>query len=55
MIRNEILREELQIFNLNGKLKETRIKWNGNLDRMEENRLPLKAGTYGIKQKEGER
>lgn len=22
---------------------------------MEENRLPLKAGTYGIKQKEGER
>ena len=44
-----MIEEELQIFNSNEKIQENGIKWNENLERMEENRVPLKARIYKAK------
>ena len=48
-IRDRI--RELHRFNLNEKIKENRIKRNKYLERMEENRLPLKPRMYKAKER----
>jgi hypothetical protein len=38
--RNEDIREELQIIDINSRIKNYQIKWFQSLDRMEQNRIP---------------
>ena len=49
-IRIKIIRKELKIFNL--KQKKKRKERNNHLERMEENRLPLKARCIKLKEEE---
>ena len=39
-IRNENIREELKIYNLNERIEENREKWKEHLNRMENERIP---------------
>lgn len=48
-IKNEDIRNELHIGNLNSLLKENRANWKEHLDRMKNERLPLKAFKYHCK------
>jgi hypothetical protein len=38
--RNEDIREELQIIDINSRIKNYKIKWLQNFERMEQNRIP---------------
>jgi hypothetical protein len=38
--RNEVIREELQIIDINSRIKDYQIKWLQHLERMEQNRIP---------------
>jgi hypothetical protein len=38
--RNEDIREELQIIDINSRIKDYQIKWLQHLERMEQNRIP---------------
>jgi hypothetical protein len=38
--RNEDIREELQIIDVNSRIKDYQIKWLQHLERMEQNRIP---------------
>jgi hypothetical protein len=38
--RNEDIREELQIIDINSRIKDCQIKWLQHLERMEQNRIP---------------
>ena len=42
-IRNETIRQEPQVFNLNDKIKFNRNKWQEHLERMQQYRIPVKA------------
>jgi hypothetical protein len=44
--KNEEIRKELKVTTLNDKITENRRKWNENLNRMPEERLPVKAWKY---------
>lgn len=50
-IRNDAIREELSIYNMNVKLKEYRGKWKEHLQRMDDSRLPKKIFAYEPKGK----
>jgi hypothetical protein len=39
-IRNETMRHDVQMYTIEDKLDETRIKWREHISRMEEDRLP---------------
>lgn len=45
-IRNDEVRKELKIFNINERIDFYRRKWNNHLERMKPERLPLKAKRY---------
>ena len=45
-IRNEDIRRELNIYNLNEKVTEYRSKWKDHVERMPRERVPLKVLKY---------
>jgi hypothetical protein len=42
-IKNDDMRQELNIFTLTGKIKDNKVRWCQHLNRMSEDRLPVKA------------
>ena len=45
-IKNEAIREELKVFNLNEKLKDYKQRWKGRLERMSDSRLAKQVWKY---------
>ena len=45
-MRNEDIREELQVFSINDKIQTYRREWLRHVDRMEDGRLPKVAFRY---------
>ena len=45
-IRNEMIRQEVQVFNLNEKIKFNRNTWQEHLERMQQYRITVKARKY---------
>jgi hypothetical protein len=45
-IKNDDIRQELSIFTLKDKIKDNKVRWCQHLNRMSEERLPVKATKY---------
>jgi hypothetical protein len=53
--RNEDIREELQIIDINSRMKDYQIKWLQHLERMEQNRIPKLLLNYKPKGRRDQR
>jgi hypothetical protein len=47
-IKNDDIRQELNIFTSKDKIKDNKVRWCQHLNRMSEDRLPVKANKYRL-------